>query len=110
MKRSQQAVPKADTGAIRGDGNGSQGMTMPQGGRNTSVGEHGRGGALAKPGRSVSSSPTGKSGSAGSFTPVQNNAMANLANKRVGQAVPDTSAAATKKPNRKGGSAFYGES
>lgn len=59
---------------------------------------------------SAGASPTGKSGSAGSFTPVKNNAMANLASQRIGQKVPDTGAVATKKPNRKGGSAFYGES
>ena len=58
----------------------------------------------------VGSSPSGKSGPAGSFMPVQNNAMANQGSQRVGQPNPDTSAAATAKPKRKGlGSHFYGE-
>lgn len=54
-------------------------------------------------------SPTGKGGPAGSFMPLQDNAMANLTGPKIGQQNPQTSAAATKKPNRKGGAAFYGE-
>lgn len=76
--------------------------------------------------RGVSSSPTGKSGSAGSFTPPMNNAMANQTGQRVGQREAEPigpgirtspmtttptvgNSVATKKPNRKGGAAFYGE-
>lgn len=73
------------------------------------------------------SSPTGKMPPAGSFTPVQNNAMANLMGQSVGQAEaaprgnssrisPQTrthgngNPVATNKPKRKGlGAAFWGE-
>lgn len=56
------------------------------------------------------SSSSGPSGPSGSFMPVQNNAMANLRNTKVGQPNPNTSAAATTKPKRKGiGAKFYGE-
>ncbi len=73
------------------------------------------------------SAPTGKMPSAGSFTPVQNNAMANLMGQHTGQAevMPRGASArispqtqtpvvgnpnATTKPKRKGlGAAFWGE-
>lgn len=76
---------------------------------NPNVGRRGVGGQLAKV-KGVGSSPSGASGPAGSFMPVQNNAMANLTGAKIGQPNPNTAAAATKKPNRKGGAAFYGES
>lgn len=102
MKRSQQAVPKAETGAIRGDGRGTQGMGLPQGARNTSAGEHARGGALAK----VKGAPTGDSGMR---LPVQH-PTANIANSRVGQQNPNTAAVATAKPTkRKTPSPFYSD-
>lgn len=63
-------------------------------------GSHGRGGALAKV------KPAG-AGDSGLRLPVQS-PKANLASMKIGQAVPDTSAAATKKPSRKGLAAFYG--
>ncbi len=72
-------------------------------------GGHARGGALAKV-KPAGTSPTGKGGNAGSFMPEINNAMANLTGPKIGQQNPNTAAVATKKPNRKGGSAFYGES
>ena len=65
-------------------------------------GGHARGGPLANPGRSV---PAGNSLNR---LPVQS-PKANLNGQKIGQPVPDTSAAATKKPNRKGGAAFYGD-
>lgn len=46
--------------------------------------------------------------SAGSFLPVQK-PKAGLQNQPIGQQVPSASAVATRKPNRKGGAAFYGE-
>lgn len=80
-----------------------------RGPHNPNVGSHGKTRNLANV-RGAASSPSGKSGPAGSFLPVQNNALANLTGTRIGQSNPNTSAAATKKPNRKGGAAFYGES
>ena len=80
-------------------------MKMPQGGQTDGVkkGSHARGGSLAKPGRSVGTgNPLG-------HMPVRK-PTGGIANTKVGQANPNTSAAATKKPNRKGGAAFYGES
>lgn len=47
-------------------------------------------------------------GDKGQRLPVQS-PTANLASTKVGQANPNTAAAASKKPNRKGGAAFYGE-
>lgn len=65
-------------------------------------GSHARGGALAKV------KPAGL-GDSGGRLPVQS-PTANIGSKRVGQPNPDTSAAATAKPKRKGlGAAFYGE-
>lgn len=102
-KRSRQGVPSADTGAASGDFNRTQSITMPtKGGRNatTEAGRHAagqlapkpqnkqpllaqtKGGASSQGGiarvQNARSSPTGKSGPAGSFTPVRNNANANL--------------------------------
>lgn len=137
-KRTNQSVPATETGAIPGDGKGSRNnMKMPtKGGRNATTEQAHRGaGQLApRPQTSKSqymsqssatsptqaglarvqgrpSSPSGRSGTAGSFTPVQNNAMTNLRNTSVGQPNPNTAAAATTKPKRRGlGAAFYGES
>jgi hypothetical protein len=105
-------------------------MAMPEkGGHNKTMNESRRGaggmapkpsGGAALPGNDRPSHPVqaglarvkagGGAPPAGSFLPVQNNAMANLANKQVGQPNPNTAAAATAKPKRKGlGSAFFGE-
>ena len=81
-------------------------MKMPSGPMHTDgiqKGGHGRGGTLANPGRSV-----GKGNPQGRL-PIRK-PSANLANTTIGQSLPNTGAAATKKPNRKGGAAFYGES
>ena len=67
-----------------------------KGPHNPNVGTHGGGGALAKVAGVGSSS-------AASFR-----TGANLQGAKIGQKVPDTAAAATKKPNRKGEAAFYG--
>jgi hypothetical protein len=73
---------------------------MPtKGPHNTNVGRSGTGGTLAK------LKPAGKS-PAGSFLPMQNNANANLRTCPVEQPISN---AASKKSNRKGGAAFYGE-
>jgi hypothetical protein len=153
MKRSKQSVPSTETGAIRGDGTGNSNMTMPtKSGRNATTNESRRGaGQLApRPQTSKSqymsqssvtapsqagiarvpnapSSATGKMPTAGSFTPVGNNALANLTGQRTGQAevnprgssgrispktlTPTTgNPVASTKPKRKGlGSAFFGE-
>lgn len=77
-------------------------IRMPQGGHNTNVGKHGGGGALAK----VSvPSPSADNG----IPNPDRKPNSGLRNQRIGQPNPDTSAAATRKPNRKGGAAFYGE-
>lgn len=80
-------------------------MTMPKGGGHTDgikKGSHGRGGALAR----VSMPPMAASG--GIPNPVQK-PNSGLQGKKIGQPNPNTSAVATKKPNRKGAAAFYGE-
>lgn len=65
-------------------------------------GGHARGGALAQPGRSVGmGNPQGR-------MPLQS-PPTNVTGRKIGQPVPETSAAATKKPNRKGGANFYGD-
>lgn len=65
-------------------------------------GSHARGGALAKVKPAGAGDPAGR-------LPVQS-PTANIASKRIGQANPDTTAAASVKPKRKGlGAAFYGE-
>jgi hypothetical protein len=153
MKRSQSAVPATETGKIPGDGSGSRPFfKMPtKGGRNATTNEsrRGVGGIAPKPSGGAAllgndrpshpvtnsmarvqnrpSAPTGKMPTAGSFTPVQNNAQANLTGQPTGQAEvlprgsssrisPQTrtpgnsSPNATGKPKRKGlGSAFFGE-
>lgn len=94
-------------------------IKMPSGSRDPNKGEHARGGALAKPGRSV---PTGQSQGR---MPLQN-PPSNVVGGKIGQreAAPPGPGArirpitqtptvgnpvATKKPNRRGGAAFYGE-
>lgn len=82
-------------------------MKMPQGGQTDGIkkGSHARGGSLAKV-KGVSTAPAGTNGA--SFTPIQSQ-RAGKAGKHLGQSLPDLSPVATKKPNRKGGSAFYGD-
>jgi hypothetical protein len=59
--------------------------------------------------RNTGSSPSGNSGPAGSFLPARK-PQAGLSNQKIGQQNPNTSAAATSKPKRRGvGAAFYGE-
>lgn len=48
-------------------------------------------------------------GNAQMLMPLQH-PPANITGQKIGQQVPNTAAAATRKPNRKGGAAFYGES
>ena len=126
MKRTKQAVPAANTGAIPGDFKGTRGMNLPTGpSRQPNLGTSGKGlapkpsGGAAISGNDRPSHPqmsgyarvkNASSSAMGSFTPVQNNAMANLHNLSVGQPNPNTAAVATRKPKRKGlGSSFYGE-
>ncbi len=97
-----------------------------KGPHNPNVGTHGSGlapkpkGGAAIPGNDRPSMPeqgslarvanVGASKPAGSFLPVQNNSNAGLKGPKVGQANPQTGAAATSKPKRRGlGAAFYGE-
>ena len=100
---------------------------MPtSGAHNPNVGTHGSGLApkpsTSQPRLSQTTPSAGEQGgiarvqnvggakAAGSDLPVKSNAMRGLANDKVGQPNPNTSAAATKKPKRKGiGSSFYGE-
>lgn len=103
-KRSNQSVPSVETGATKGDFNRSQSIQWKnKSGRNATTDEARRGAGQVAPRPQASkqgflasssatsptqggmvrvkdarSSPTGKSGPAGSFTPVQNNANANL--------------------------------
>jgi len=104
MKRTQQGVPAAETGRVAGDYSGSRNYNkMPtKSGGNSTTNEARRGAgqiaprpqsskqpllsasaatASAQAGiarvKGAGSSPTGTGGSAGSFTPVQNNANAN---------------------------------
>lgn len=147
-KRGMQPAKAAESGATLGDYRGTRGMFMPKGKRNTEIGKTGSGlapkpsggadilgndnpshpvnGGLARV-QDRPSSPTGKMPTAGSFTPVQNNALANLTGQTTGQAevlprgasarmspqtkMPTTgNPVATEKPRRKGlGSKFYGE-
>jgi|HubBroStandDraft_6_1064221.scaffolds.fasta_scaffold00134_18 hypothetical protein len=148
MKRTQQGVPAAEHGKVAGDGVGNRPlMQMPtKGGRNATTNESRRGaggmapkpsGGAALPGNDRPSHPVqaglarvkqvGGAPAAGSFTPVQNNAQANLLGQSTGQAevLPRGASAniaaksqmpvrnnpvATGKPRRKGlGSAFYGD-
>lgn len=130
MKRTKQSVPATETGAVPGDGKGTRNnMTMPtKGGRNATTNESRRGvGQLApRPQTSKSqymsqSSKTGPiqagmarvqatgTGDSARRLPVQH-PTANIVSKQVGQPNPNTAAAATTKPKRKGlGAAFYGE-
>jgi hypothetical protein len=104
MKRTKQGVPAAETGRVAGDYTGSRNYNqMPtKGGRNATTDESRRGAGQVAPRPKTSkqpllssssatastqagiarvkgagSSPTGTSGPAGSFTPVENNANAN---------------------------------
>jgi hypothetical protein len=132
MKRSQQSVPNAMTGAVSTDQGfasnpNSQSMMLPKGtARNTDVGRSGAGQVAPRPrgGANISGNdrPTagvqasmarvpnaGGAPAAGNFLPVRK-PPAGLANSRIGQQNPQTGAAATVKPKRKGiGAAFYGE-
>jgi hypothetical protein len=80
-------------------------IKMPMGGQTDGIkkGSHSRGGQLAKV-KGVSSAPAGR----GSFTPVQSQRAGKSGN-TIGQSLPDLGPVATKKPNRKGGSNFYGD-
>jgi hypothetical protein len=131
-KRTRSGVPAAETGAIPGDYSGNRPfMNMPEkGGHNKTTNEAHRGAGQVAPrprnsksqlmGASAHTAPVqasmarvkagGGAPAAGSFLPVQNSAMANLANRQVGQSLPGLGPVATTKPKRKGlGSAFYGE-
>lgn len=152
-KRTQSTIPARETGRVAGDYGGNRNFNkMPtKGGRNATTNEARRGagqiaprpsGGAALPGndrpsqpvtasmarvQNRPSSPTGKGPTAGSFTPVQNNAKANLTGQPVGQSLvqprgtsnriaPKTrtptvgNPVATNKSNRRGkGAAFYGE-
>jgi len=78
-------------------------MKLATGTRNTDVGKHASGQALAKV------KPAKGAPSAGSFLPVSK-PKAGLASQSVGQPNPQTGAAASAKPKRRGiGAAFYGE-
>ena len=126
MKRY--SAPKAETGALPGDGKGTQGIQLPGGPtRQPNLGTSGRGQLAPRPQTSKSQYMSQSSATApvqagmarvknrpshpgGSFLPVQNNANANLTGQAIGQPNPNTGAAATAKPKRKGlGSAFFGE-
>jgi hypothetical protein len=154
--RQKMTVKAAETGAVGGDGSGSRPMAWQnKGGRNATTNESRRAAGQVAPrpqnskqallGSSAhtapmqvgmarvknagSSAPRGTSGAsnAGSFTPVQNNAMANLTGQATGQneVLPRGNSArispqtrmpvtnnpvAAGKPKRKGlGSAFFGE-
>lgn len=152
MKRSKQSVPSRETGATAGDFNRSQSIAWQnKGGRNATTDESRRGaggiapkpsGGAAMPGNDrpahpsngglarVQDTPSSGSGfapTAGSFNPVQNNAMANLTGQSTGQAevlprgnsariAPKTKTPvtnhplATAKPKRRGTPApFYGD-
>ena len=153
-KRSQSFVPATQTGDAVGDGRGQGIKWQNKGGRNATTDQSRRGaGQLApRPQNSrqpllgaskhtgpttasmarvqdrPSSAPRGTSGAAnaGSFTPVQNNALANLTGQSIGQSEvlprgnssrisPQTrtpahsNPIATKKPKTRAALAFYGE-
>lgn len=154
MKRSKAFVPATQTGDAASDGQGQSITWQNKGGRNASTNEAKRGagqvaprpqnskqpllgaskhtaGTIASMARvpNAGSSPArGLSGapSAGSFTPVQNNALANLTGQSTGQSevLPRGNSArispqtrtpahgnpvATKKPRTRAALAFYGE-
>lgn len=78
-------------------------MKMPSGGRHTDVGRRATGGQLAHPGATA-----GKGNPQGRL-PIHN-PPANQVGNKIGQPNPDTGAAASTKPKRRGiGAAFYGE-
>lgn len=126
-KRSKQSVSTATSGEVPGKGSANN-LTMPtKGGRNatTNQGHRGAGQLAPRPqtskesflGQSSATAPAQAglarvkgvgTGDTGGRLPVQHPTV-NLVGKRIGQANPDTAATATKKPNRKGGAAFYGE-
>lgn len=154
-KRSRQFVPATETGQAAGDGSGQGIAWQNKGGRNATTNESRRAAGQLAPrpqnskqpllGSSAHTGPTtasmarvqdrpssparGTSGAANaaSFTPVQNNAMANLTGQATGQneVLPRGNSAsigpktrtpvtrnpiAAAKPRRKGlGSAFFGE-
>ncbi len=130
MKRTRAGVPASETGAIPGDGAGSRPfMNMPtKGGRNATTNESRRaaGGLAPKPsggaallGNDRPSHPVtnsmarvlnaGSTSSGAIPNPVRK-PNSNLRNSTVGQPNPNTAAASTAKPKRKGlGSAFFGE-
>jgi len=152
-KRSQSFVPATQTGDAAGDGRGQSIQWQNKGGRNATTEQSHRGAGQLAPrpqnfrqpllGASKHTGPTiasmarvqdrpssarGTSGAAnaGSFTPVQNNAMANLTGQSTGQAEvlprgassrisPQTrtpahsNPIATKKPKTRAALAFYGE-
>lgn len=152
MKRSKAFVPATQTGDAAGDGQGQSINWVNKGGRNATTDQSRRGagqlaprpqnskqpllGSSAHTGPTTASmarvkdqpsSATGKMPTAGSFTPIQNNAMANLTGQATGQAEvnprgnsssvsPQTRMPVTRNPvasvknKRKGlGSAFFGE-
>lgn len=152
-KRTSAVVPARETGRVPGDYDGTRNYNKnpEKGGRNATTNESRRaaGGMAPKPGGGAAmlgndrpsagtqaglarvqprpSSPTGKGPTAGSFTPVQNNAKANLTGQKVGQAEVNPRGTSSRirpqtrmpvsgnpvssvKPKRKGlGAAFYGE-
>lgn len=154
MKRSRAFVPATQTGDAAGDGQGQSIAWQNKGGRNATTNESRRAAGQLAPrpqnskqpllGSSKHTGPTtagmarvqdrpssparGLSGapSAGSFTPVQNNALANLTGQATGQSevLPRGNSArispqtrtpahsnpiATKKPKTRAALAFYGE-
>lgn len=154
MKRSKAFVPATETGQAAGDGSGQGINWVNKGGRNATTEQSRRSAGQLAPrpqnskqpllGSSAHTGPTtasmarvqdrpssparGLSGAAnaGSFTPVQNNAMANLTGQATGQneVLPRGNSArispqtrtpahgnpiATKKPRTRAALAFYGE-
>jgi len=96
MKRTSKVIP-----AIKSPGSDK----MPTGGaHNPNMGIHAGSGKLA------SVKPAGAAPAAGSFLPMQNNAMAGMRGPKLGQGQINTGPVATTKPKRRGlGAAFYGE-
>lgn len=129
-KRTRQGVPATEAGAVAGDGSGSRPfMQMPtKGGRNATTNESRRGARQIAPRPQTSKSqymsasahtaPTQAGmarvknagmGDVGRRLPVQS-PTANIVGQQIGQPNPNTAAASTAKPKRKGlGAAFYGE-
>lgn len=128
MKRSQQSVPGLEQSITASDG-GRAGMNIAtKGGRNATTDQAHRGaGQVAprpkgganlpgndRPGSGVQASMArvanvGSTASSGIPNPVRK-PQSGLRNQAIGQPNPQTGAAATSKPRRKGlGAAFYGE-